>query len=364
MSALSPGPTVGSEPAHPASLKPNSPPALDHGSPLTPCSDDSPLPPADVPPSGTGEQQPPNQQEVAADPRAISVDGKTQDSYEKVTTIPPEIYALFPFPEDSVESLISPQSPFKPRPIGGKVLPLARSCIVDDGVQWNKDELLTAPIPPHKWLGDLEHELKGQLSAGRYPTAVQHPTIPTLRLPLWIANLWFTIRVTAAQKRVWTEAMAWLASGEVQGEEVDRASELIKDLTWGTTVWPLPEPITHIGLLAELLSTRWLRERHLDLWGLYLTHRAGEDANTYYIGGVHIAEFLKGLPKAKKEGKVWAESGSVFDTLARVIREGYTTILLPAHINGNHWVLFRIDLEKKTFAYGTIYLLSRYGHGN
>ena len=336
--------------------------ASEPDSPLTPCSGDDLEPTGDVPAAGIPEQHPTDRPAVDNGQQPIYIDGEDQKAYERVTHIPPEISALFPSPMDSVESLISHNS-FSPQPIGGKRLRPAKSCIVDSGVRWRKEDLLTAPIPPLQWIGDLEMELKAQLGAGRHLSALQHPTIPDLRLPLWMVSLWFVIQAIEAQKTLWTEAVTWLSSDAVTGEEVDCASELIKQLKWGTTIWPLLEPTTLIGLVAELLSTRWLRERHLDLWGLYLTCCAGEGVRDFYIGGVYIAQVLKQLPAGKEKGMSWAEQGTVFDTLAIVVKEGFRTILLPANLNQNHWVLFRIDLDKKTFCYGKEYQLSRHSHG-
>ena len=230
--------------------------ASEPDSPLTPCSGDDLEPTGDVPAAGIPEQHPTDRPAVDNGQQPIYVDGEDQKAYERVTHIPPEISALFPSPMDSVESLISHNS-FSPQPIGGKRLRPAKSCIVDSGVRWRKEDLLTAPIPPLQWIGDLEMELKAQLGAGRHPSALQHPTIPDLRLPLWMVSLWFVIQAIEAQKALWTEAVTWLSSDAVTGEEVDRASELIKQLKWGTTIWPLLEPTMLIGLVAELFRDHW-----------------------------------------------------------------------------------------------------------
>ena len=231
-------------------------------------------------------------------------------------------------------------------------MPQAGTCITDGGVKWSERQLLTALIPPRDWLSDLGIELKARLRLGGLPPSVQHPTISSLCFPIWIATLWPLMLDIEGQKRVWTEAMAWLASEAAQGADTSRATELISDLAWGTTVWPLVKSGTLVGLITELLSTRWIRERHLDLWGLCLANHAGDDAVECYVGGVYLAQQMKELPNAKAQGKPWAQQGELFDTLAMIIKEGYQRVLLPANVNGNHWVLFRIDFAKKSFSYG------------
>ena len=146
--------------------------------------------------------------------------------------------------------------------------------------------------------------------------------------------------------------MVWLSDEPMIGANTERATQLIEGLEWGTTVWPLVESSTMVGLLAELLSTRWVRDRHLDLWGIYLTHCAGDQARDYYIAGVLTSQLLKDLPAEKDKKKPWTHQGMLVETLDMVIREKYQRVLLPANINNNHWILFCIDFVKRSIIYG------------
>jgi hypothetical protein len=163
-----------------------------------------------------------------------------------------------------------------------------------------------------------------------------------------------------SQRELWEKAMRWLSDEPVSEADTERAAQLIDGLEWGSTVWPLVESSTMVGLLAELLSTSWVRDRHLDLWGIYLAHCAGDQARDYYIGGALLAQLLKGLPAEKAEKKPWTHQGMLIGTLDMIIREKYQNVLLPANINDNHWILFRINFIKRSIIYGMTYQPSMY----
>ena len=149
------------------------------------------------------------------------------------------------------------------------------SCMMKVPVRWNTGELLKAPVPPRKWLSDLEIDLKKQWPG---VTSVQHPTISGLRLPLWAGNFWWCLVEAVEQREAWSKAKHWI-SRLLQDAKVYEARDLMDRIPWGTRIWALAgaDSSSFVGDLAELLSTNWLRERHLDTLASYFNFYAGKD---------------------------------------------------------------------------------------
>ena len=283
----------------------------------------------------------------AVDPQPIIIHEYNQTMYDNATLIPDAVSAQIPSPTDSVASLLN-RTTFPPMS-SGSVEPLpATLCVLDETVPWTIDGILETPVPPQEWTSDLELEIKARMHTGARPNSVQHPTIPGLRLPLWIVEFWKSVSSARSEKQEWDRAATWLMGQAARGEEVSEAEKLFRRIPWGAKLWMLSEADTLIGLLAELLSTGWLRERHLDLFSIYLTDRAGEGECEWLAGGVYVTELLKRINPAEP----LLGHGTLAGFAKEVIEGKYKKVLLPANINGNHWIIFFINLDKRTLAYG------------
>ena len=147
---------------------------------------------------------------------------------------------------------------------------------------------------------------------------------------------------------MWEAAATWLSSEAAHGEDVSGAEELIRHVPWGTKLWMLTESDMLIGLLAELLSAKWLQERHLDLFSIYLTGCVGEGANEWFVGGIYVTEMLKHFNPKEPLPEITA----LAELNRHLVQGKYQKVLLPANINGNHWILILVNLNKQTIVYG------------
>jgi len=137
----------------------------------------------------------------------------------------------------------------------------------------------------------------------------------------------------------------------VRGKELDAANPMGgEDMV---TSWSGVLVICALGVLAKLLSTDWLRERHLDTLSLYLNFRVSEDGKGRtgcWVGDVYLSTCLK---------KVYRVTRTTIHTdwdLNRYRDEittcGFKRLFFPANLNNNHWATFGVNLEKKEFCYG------------
>lgn len=108
-----------------------------------------------------------------------------------------------------------------------------------------------------------------------------------------------------------------------------------------------------VGVLAGLLSTDWLRERHLGTLCSYLNFRASEDGKGRTVCWVEDAYLPTRLKEAYRETQITiCANWDLNNYRDKVIAHTYKCLLFPANLNDNHWVTFGVDLEKKEFRYG------------
>jgi hypothetical protein len=251
-------------------------------------------------------------------------------------------------PTDTVSALVNLDLPNLPT--DNDNLLLVESCITNVDVCYTRDQLLRSLVPLRLWLGAIEVCLNQLLLLDPHPISLRHPTVPGLYLPLWVVTVWGVLLQALEQQAIWGRAQEWLEARGAQDTYSHMAKELMGQVVWRTTIQRL-KPTSQIRLLAELLSPIWLRECHLDLFALYLGSHPMAHAGRQWFGGADLAILMRALPPASKipnatltadlmHYQEWVTSGS------------YDYLLFPAHVNGNHWVVFSVDVRGKTFCFG------------
>jgi hypothetical protein len=269
--------------------------------------------------------------------------------YDTVVQIPDDYSGLGNHicPTDTVSALVDLDLP-NLLTDSDNLLP-AESCVTNIDVCYTRDQLLRSPVPLRLWLGAIEIHLNQLLPLDPHPISLRHPTVPGLYLPLWAVTVWGVLLQALEQQAIWVRAQEWLEARGAQDTYSHIAKELMGQVAW-RTIQRL-KPTSQIGLLTELLSPIWLRERHLDLFALYLRSHPMAHAGRQWFGGADLAILVRALPPASTipnatltadlmHYQEWVTSGS------------YNYLLFPALVNGNHWVVFSVDIKGKTFCFG------------
>jgi len=290
--------------------------------------------------------------EIDMDPPS-GIDAILRAAFDNETQVPGAILDLIPPPTITVSSLLKKNLPVLLNPSAINLRP-AKSCTTNAVARWTVKELLDAAIPPRKWLSDLEIILKRNWLTSAGVTSVQHPTISSLYLPLWAGSFWYSLVEAVDQKGKWERAEYWVL-GQAQDAKVYEARGLMQRIPWGMKVWALAgaSSLSFVGVLAKLLSTKWLRERQLDTLVSYLNFRASEDEEggvACWVGDVYLSLHLKILYRATK-GSIRTDWDLNKYRVAVTARR-YKRLLFPANLDNNHWIAFSVDLEKKVFCYG------------
>ena len=167
-------------------------------------------------------------------------------------------------------------------------------------------------------------------------------------------NFWYTAVEVAEQRDRWLEAIDWL-SRRVQSPEICEVRNLLKRVPWGLRLWSLTshDKVTRIGYLGELLSNKWLGERHIDTISSYLSFRAQGvpgSGSTTMIANTDLHIYLLSNSSATTEA-IRAHRGLQAYT-KRITDDKYSHLFIPANVGENHWIVFSVDFEKQVFQCG------------
>ena len=277
----------------------------------------------------------------------------SQKLYDEATIVPGGITDRLPSEAISVSSLLAEDLPPRLNPSVTSLRP-AEQCITEAKPEWTAEALLQSPMPPSTWVGDMDLALKQRLRSNNPnppPLSLQHPTISNLRPPLWAIKVWYLYADAIEQRNQWREAFKWLTEVAGTGVDVDGAKAVMGRLEWGMLLWPLGggDDRSHLGVLSELLSTRWLRERHLDLFASYLMSL--QEGSDWWIGGIYFAQLVRSLPIRPWQGKRPLPESLVH--LGDTFTKGrYKYLIFPALVNNNHWIVLKVDIGKREITYG------------
>ena len=231
------------------------------------------------------------------------------------------------------------------------ILPSAISCIRDSAPKWNVDALLEAAIPTVSWRTELDDSLRLLWEGGETVESISHPTNKTLVLPIWVVSFWDgMVRVMDEQTR-WRKALRWVVAQEDSPQRA-AALDLIGRTPWGLTMESIPTVDSDrlVGAVADLLSLEWISGTHMQVIPAWLNALGSKE---WFAGSLLLSDLLWKVP-AIPDDEV-RENPYLRGILETVASRGASNILMPAHVNGNHWIVVHVDLGKRTFAFG-VYL--------
>lgn len=233
-------------------------------------------------------------------------------------------------------------------------------CIVSRKAQYKMKDVFTAEIPPIEWVDALCDSFKARqdhlnLVAGgrhlpRLNTAVQHPLRKRLFFPPWIINAWNHLRPFAQDWARWKRTSEWLANLSPTARTIEM-QDIISQTQWGTPVSGLlghyaDSRVSHLAILA---SGGWIPERLLDLFAKMVN--TGLESQEWLVAEPLVTAYIL---KVERGGKGdFTSHGTLREITAKLESGHHKRLLLPANVaEGTHWVLFQVDLEAKTLAWG------------
>jgi len=277
----------------------------------------------------------------------------SQMTYEDAMTIPADLkQLLLPAPGLSIPLLIRKVFPPMMDPLVSSIIP-AGECITDHTVSWSTGAIIEAPVPPSKWVSNLDIAIRNQWATRETITAIQHPSLSHLLLPLWAVQYWTSIAHAIKARARWISALTWTLD---QPNTPQRAAvlDLIGKTSWQTTVSLPPHGglVSTIDTIADLLSFDWLRETHMDTLATHFNIHGSSD---WMVASVYLSIRL---PRVAELTEMEIQKEETLNSIkSQMEHRKATHLVFPVNIKKVHWIVFHVNMNKKTFSYGERFLL-------
>ena len=205
------------------------------------------------------------------------------------------------------------------------------------------DDIFKIAVPSPEWMNVLEPGVKERRSQDNTIPTIIHPTRRHLVFPLWIITAWRTLRAIALEWAQWRIATQWINQ---RGDSIlaVQAKELVAQTRRNT--------YRDIAILALLASNRWLADSHFEIIAGLLNKVSTLSA---WTASSTFATSLRKHVKANGTDAL-SKNQNLKDLAAKLVEGGYEWFLIPTHIDGNHWILFEVNLHVNTLAWG-VYLI-------
>lgn len=271
---------------------------------------------------------------------------------------PPEFWGRLPLPSVPIPQLLAIDVPSlqTDRDLPTSVNRSAAMCTTVEDVKYTMNDVFTAPMPCFDWRNEVERLVRLRLtrltirSSANQDTAVRHPTVPDLVFPIWILGAWDQLLRVCNEWAKWKKTTKWLQRHSRFALAAE-ATALIEATPWGRTIQALtihPDRPVMASELTRFASNEWLGDGSF----LAITKLLNERRES----GCWVAD--TGLSTAIREVQMnqGAQDFAMDKQLKKIAESardgGYTRLLLPSHVNKNHWILFEVDLDKLTLSWG------------
>jgi hypothetical protein len=273
----------------------------------------------------------------------------SETSWVQAAEVPAEVNQRMPDPAMAVPLLL--ERPFPTVQNVHTPLPQAGTCITSSEPIWTVDSLFNLAIPPCSWRTDLEIEIRNRWSNRQGVESIQHPTNTTQLLPIWALEFWTTMEQAITQQRQWRNALEWVLKQEECPQRLATIA-LIGRTPWGMRLGEMnvSKPSAFVGDIADLLSLDWIRETHLDCFAVVLNSIGTQE---WWACGTSLPDLLIRSPK-RLDTEFRAET-ILAQTLSDMDKRGANHLLMPVHMDGNHWIVVNVDIRQGTLSWGACF---------
>ena len=291
---------------------------------------------------------------VDSDGRPLLAVVRVMANREKV--IPKGFEHIIPSEDISISSLLNTHLPTIVTAVN--LLRPAKSCVAFEEPNYTEDQLTTMQVPSKEWLTALDTAIiEGWLKGVR---SIEHPSDAKVRFPLWVGTFWMAISEVIQEQRGWQRAQEWVLALP-QGRQTHEVQAVFDRIPRNTSIWMLPveadRAVTRVSFFAQLLSDKFLAERHIDAFVTYLnimTRRNGPNTHgilAAYLPLSHVLSLYYNATSDKiQRCTLLLQYAAVFKQNAT-----YRILMFPAHVGGvedGHWVVFSVDFAKREYSFG------------
>jgi hypothetical protein len=271
------------------------------------------------------------------------------EQLEKIISIPSQYIDLIPNDNLCVQDLLQTSLPFLSDTLT-TVKP--ESCWTKLAPTTNLHTLASKPIPPLEFLEKADEAFKQAWFDGAKSFTDWH--YRDSRYPLWIVKFWLKM-VTAVQgKARWLTAERWLADKWRQADKsqelaaiIDQVRELFPAIAWNKDLG-LNVQLTTLEL-AVLLANDQINNFIIDIM-LQLTAMRIRQSKSLSTSTVLLDCVLSHQIQTTEDWR--GPPGQLMAHKIKRIKDGAHLLYFPVFNNGNHWIAFLVDFEKRSIRWG------------
>ena len=211
-------------------------------------------------------------------------------------------------------------------------------------------------IPPESYLKELAG-LVGQAWLDGAQSIVDE-RYKHSRLPLHVLTYWQAMSQTISTCNAWNHGVTWAK------KQLRRLHLPALEAEFFAALDSTPWNGEHCALgavvatrhYARLLSHEWISGELIDILFADLQQRLPSNSDC----AVETLTFSHSATSSFGRAENPQEPGTVLTRYTEHVKAGVLKRLyFPAHVNQNHWILFCVDFEKRTLAYGMRNILNR-----
>lgn len=210
------------------------------------------------------------------------------------------------------------------------------------------------------WASRHASSLQQQLASAQDGGARSIQFSPNHRLPLWVVSLLVELHSAHEVLLHWDSGFRWLSGRHIDTSVplslVETCRELLTNIRWSMHI-PGYNSAVYLTMkeLASFLSSSWLNDSMINAgldWIIQTMAsnlaKHGEQTSC----GIMNCYFLTLLSNVCEEIGTFSYSFRQRSQIDNGIRSGkITTLEVPAHVNGNHWAGFSVNIDHHTYSY-------------
>lgn len=208
-------------------------------------------------------------------------------------------------------------------------------------------------LPPLDVLADMGKQF-GQLWFDGEANSVIDWTYPEKRYPLACLTVFRDFSWAVELRSAWILAEDWMTKPKPSVGQLgaaDLAKQLFYGIEWNANIQAINTTISTRSLVL-MLREEWLSDSHVDMLMQVLEDRAarcGRPCNAIFASSV----FQFYLERAYETEGTCQQSMRILERYKEQLTSGNKTCLyLIAHVNGNHWVAWKLDHQNASFGHG------------
>ncbi|KAF6765888.1 hypothetical protein DFP72DRAFT_996748 [Ephemerocybe angulata] len=274
---------------------------------------------------------------------------------EKKLAVPPEIIDTLPTKKASVTSLLAFSIPAQSSELA--IFGVSKYFSAEPPTP-NASTLFTRRIPSSAQLKKIEQEIGQAWFDGML--SIIDPRVPDgERFPLWAVSFWKLLLDIRDGQKMWKRSLAWCNSEMEQRQKkgdydtvmmLEEVKEQLDELPWNDSM-DFERRWSRTLSLSHFLGPERLTDSHLNMMVAIIAEKVSPEAKVLIAPLAFTYDIITIDRKLKLPSKRWNRT-ILTQYERRIKQDGIKELHFPLHVDGNHWIVGKVDFIKSTVSYG------------